>query len=118
MKYFLSLISLSLLLNSAIAQQSGDTNNPVNSGFIPESTVYPNPNDGSFTVKIPFDDIYLEAAEYIIYDVLGRELIRDKVSIRGDEAHIRTSSLPNGEYFIRLRKNEEIVTRVFAINNY
>ncbi|HEY8399987.1 MAG TPA: T9SS type A sorting domain-containing protein [Cytophagaceae bacterium] len=80
------------------------------------SKIYPNPNNGDFTLELPFEDIFGEPAEFIIYDELGRKIAGGKVQVRGKEVFISTSLLPASQYYIRVWRKNEVITRIFSID--
>jgi hypothetical protein len=71
--------------------------------------LYPNPNDGSFTVV--FTDN--QPREINITDAIGNSIINgDKIS--GQKVY-HLNSLPNGIYFLQVKMNEQVNTMKFVV---
>ncbi|MSQ78637.1 MAG: T9SS type A sorting domain-containing protein [Flavobacteriaceae bacterium] len=66
--------------------------------------VYPNPNNGTFTLILPH---YLQQAKVTIFDALGR-LVYD-VNMTGNRTEIVLTNLPAGIYSIRITHAETII---------
>ena len=66
-------------------------------------TLYPNPNDGSFTVVLPgFESD--QAFTFVVYDLLGSEVQRGSVQgAEGERAALNASELEAGAYLLQLR---------------
>ncbi len=78
------------------------------------SEVSPNPVKGQVNVQVSLSD---GNAIMIVYDLNGRELIRQSISNSGinQELSIDVSTLPAGTYTLTLKSGEQIVTRNFTI---
>ncbi len=63
-----------------------------------ELKVYPNPNNGAFTVS--FDNVDDEKYQLIIYDVSGKRVLED--FILSSQKHIHFNGFEKGVYFIEL----------------
>ena len=71
--------------------------------------VFPNPNDGSFTVE--FNSTDLKPTELTISDVLGRSIFRKTIKIVGKYSQqINISEQPAGQYFISVQKEDGVKT--------
>jgi hypothetical protein len=69
--------------------------------------VYPNPNDGNFTIEYSLDGN--SSGKVIIYDLLGKVSgIYDLSELEG-KLMVRTEDLPNGTYIYKLISNEKIL---------
>jgi hypothetical protein len=69
-------------------------------------TVYPNPNNGQFTIQYP---TFLEL-EYRIFDAIGRPVKTGILSINHQEIDI--TSVASGVYFLRI--NEEMIRIIIS----
>ena len=71
--------------------------------------VFPNPNDGNFTVE--FNSMDLKPMELIISDILGRSIFRRTIKIIGKYSQqINISDQATGQYFISVQKEDGIKT--------
>jgi N-acetylneuraminic acid mutarotase len=64
--------------------------------------IYPNPLTSSSILQL---NIQLKNAEVVIYDVLGKEMMRKKMD--GNRMEIEKGSLASGVYFVRVRSEEK-----------
>jgi hypothetical protein len=64
--------------------------------------ISPNPLTSSSTLQL---NTQLKNAEVVIYDVLGKEMMRRKMD--GDRMEIERGSLESGVYFVRVRSEEK-----------
>ena len=98
--YLLHPKNLTPVTVNVVATLTGiNTPNVSNSEFF----IYPNPNDGKFTLK----ELGIRNYELGIYDVMGREVY--KTSISGTESKsIDVSELNNGIYYYRIANDKEI----------
>ena len=80
--------------------------------IIPESRVmlYPNPNTGSFTLKIP--GLKMEAVE--IFDMNGRLIYQKLANENPEETDIHLRYAPSGIYWVRLRTTEGVARKRFV----
>lgn len=62
------------------------------------SNVFPNPNNGNFSIRHSIDD---PDTEFVIYDVTGKLITKDQIPV-GDEIVIREEWLENGIYIWHL----------------
>lgn len=76
-------------------QARGIDTNAVSASFAQADAVYPNPNDGRFTIRFEQE---LKNADVIITDVLGKRVSHFKV--KGKIIHSDISNQPAGTYFI------------------
>ena len=65
------------------------------------SSVYPNPNNGSFTVEV---DENVDNAIVTVYDMVGKVRFHDNVSFEGNR-HEFNLSLEKGLYIIEINNN-------------
>ncbi|MFH1319823.1 MAG: T9SS type A sorting domain-containing protein [Bacteroidota bacterium] len=77
----------------------------------PQLIVYPNPSRGVFTLQII--DSQFAICDYIIYDVLGREIIKSKILNHISE--IDMSAYPTGIYNLLIITEERIVNKRIVI---
>lgn len=79
--------------------------------FSEKVKVYPNPNDGSFKVEIPFSNV----TNFSIYGLNGIEYLTDAVSSfnRGKEMNL---NLPSGTYILRIMADGKEVIRKISIS--
>jgi hypothetical protein len=68
-------------------------------------SVYPNPSDGDFIVA--FNSTNKSKAQLSIYDLLGRQLIQQTISI--GTSTITAKEWPNGIYLYRLSQNGQLL---------
>ena len=66
-------------------------------------SIYPNANNGIFTVKIANSYLPIDNTEFKIYDVLGKEIY--SAPVNAIETQINLSNQAKGMYFIKLLKN-------------
>ena len=69
--------------------------------FKNQLSIYPNPVTSTSTLQL---NTQLKAAEVVIYDILGKEMMRKKMS--GDRMEIERGSLESGVYFVRVRSED------------
>jgi len=74
-------------------------NEPIN--YTNQITIYPNPLTSSSILQL---NTQIKNAEVVIYDVLGKEMMRRKMD--GDRMEIERGSLVSGVYFVRVRDEE------------
>jgi Metallo-peptidase family M12/Secretion system C-terminal sorting domain len=71
--------------------------------------VFPNPNEGSFTVE--FNSIDLKPTELIISDILGRTILRKTIKFIGKYSQqINISEQSSGQFFISVQKDDGVKT--------
>lgn len=73
--------------------------------------IFPNPSDGTFSVRVPFDD-YSDVSLEILN--LNGQLISNKI-ISNPLTQIETSTLDAGIYFLRLKSLNGVVTKKLVI---
>jgi hypothetical protein len=64
-------------------------------------TMYPNPTTGHINISLTKN---IKDAEVVIYDMLGKEMVRKKMN--GDRMEIERGSLESGVYFVRVSGEE------------
>jgi hypothetical protein len=67
------------------------------------TTTYPNPFRD--IVKFKFSGSIGDTVSIIIYDVLGRQVFTDTLSITENNTSVNLSQLPSAEYFVKLSNN-------------
>ncbi|MEI8135144.1 MAG: T9SS type A sorting domain-containing protein [bacterium] len=78
--------------------------------------IYPNP--ASSTATIHFNLSQAETVGIVVYDVLGRVLLRINENILSKGAHsssLNTADLPDGEYFCRLQAGTQSLTQKIIV---
>lgn len=73
-----------------------------------EVSVYPNPNQGGFKLKIPA--VY-QKYSFSIFDILGNEV---KLSRRSEEIILENAS--NGLYFLKITVNGKVITKRIIVD--
>lgn len=80
--------------------------NAVSTSFAKVDALYPNPNDGRFTVRFEKE---LKNADIIITDVTGRKVKQFKAN--GVIVHLDISDKPAGTYFLIVRDGKIKITQ-------
>ncbi len=93
------------VLERAISSSVGDPSKEA-SNLKYEINVYPNPNNGSFTLNLPADDESTEkiTSNIYVYNLLGA-LIYTKTELSG-QTEIDLSNQPKGTYFVKAINNK------------
>ena len=82
-----------------------------------EINIFPNPNNGKFYINIP-SSVNIENIN--IYDVLGKKvktISTDKISKKDNLFFLNISDLPNGEYYLYIRANNQDYNKKISISN-
>lgn len=87
------------------------TNSIDGSDFTENISVYPNPAKESINVKCKIKN---ENAFLSIYDVLGSEVMTEKIV--NENSQINISDLKDGIYFVQIKTNEKITTKKITIS--
>jgi hypothetical protein len=77
-------------------------------GFDNKFMIYPNPSNGNITITSSIETN--QAITTKVYDLLGRELYRQKLSFSNKQATLKMD-IPNGTYIIELKDEEGNVQR-------
>jgi hypothetical protein len=72
----------------------------ITNSSIPDLNIYPNPNDGTFTIEGTYDNVDIR-----IINAFGLEVYHDYVSL---PAKVNISTQPKGIYFIRLEAGNRV----------
>lgn len=80
--------------------------NAASTSFAPVNAIYPNPNDGRFTVRF---EQALKNADIIITDVNGKKVKQFKVI--GTIVHLNISNKPAGTYFLIITDGKTKITQ-------
>ena len=75
--------------------------------------VYPNPNNGKFTVIVQ-DYIKQGAAYYELYDVHGMMLFSGK--LHENETEVDVGTVSAGVYLLRIKNGDNVISKVIVIN--
>lgn len=76
--------------------------------FSNQFSVYPNPSNGNITISSSIEQI--KAIYSKVYDLLGRELFRQKLSFSNKQATLKLE-MPNGTYLLELKDEAGNVQR-------
>jgi hypothetical protein len=82
-----------------------------------DCSVYPNPNNGVFTVQIKSDLPRQGATTLILTDITGREVWSRKVSSDYRSITVQTSGLPPGLYLLNVMSGSKKYSDKLIINN-
>lgn len=85
------------------------TTNPdgINDYLVAETKLYPNPNNGEFTIN----NAHFTTMDIQIYDVYGRQL--RNLHIDGDSAQLNLSELADGMYIVRIQSDKGSLNKTF-----
>lgn len=86
-------------------------NEPID--FSKQVIIYPNPSRDK--VNILFQDLQIRDLEIAVYDIAGREIQVKKEEGASNEILLDFSENTNGMYFIRIKIDNEILTRKISI---
>ncbi|PHN08224.1 T9SS type A sorting domain-containing protein [Flavilitoribacter nigricans] len=75
--------------------------------------VYPNPNDGQFTLELPAGE--RDSGRLTLHDASGRLIYAAPVSPGQDQIRIKLVDVPDGVYYLQLKTTQEIATRPVMI---
>lgn len=75
--------------------------------------LYPNPADD--LVRVSFGDLTPQAAQLSLFDVAGREVLRQSVQVDAGQLSLNVSAIPAGIYTLRMALPEGTITRQFII---
>jgi hypothetical protein len=110
MKYSGSIKNYSILRGTCADQL--EVQSPIKKNYL---RVTPNPVSGnSVLLTFPYGD---EKNKLIIYDVLGREIIRKENISDAPQIKIPIKNLSNGTYYVKLLSKEGILTQSFVVNH-
>ncbi|PLX09400.1 MAG: hypothetical protein C0596_02340 [Marinilabiliales bacterium] len=77
--------------------------------------IYPNPNEGSFNLKLNFEPDY--TTQIHIYDMFGKEVWKiSGPNISSDDINVDLSSLRKGVYFVNINSGNITRTKKLVIN--
>ena len=79
--------------------------------WIPDVSIFPNPNSGEFTIEFsgtPIDPVTIE-----LTDVIGNFV--KKFIVMHDKVEVKATDLSNGIYFLKIRNNDIILVRQINI---
>lgn len=77
-----------------------------------EFKIFPNPNNGSFSVKI-INDIMMPYSLEVINSV--GEVMYNVEHLNANSVNVRQAGLPKGAYFIRVKSSNRVATQKFII---
>ena len=77
--------------------------------------VYPNPNDGVFTIN--FRDLMNEDVNIDIYNLQGKRVFTNNLSVTGNNIEsVDLSNNTNGIYLVRIQVGNEVLSKTIAIS--
>jgi hypothetical protein len=83
-------------------------NGLVEVGIEMSAKIYPNPNDGEFTLEI--NDLSKHKLQLHIYNMIGAEVFYDEFESHGlTTKKLNLQTLPKGVYFVHLNTSEKVV---------
>jgi hypothetical protein len=78
--------------------------------------LYPNPNNGIFTLNYQIKDV--ADAEVIVEDVTGKLIYQKKLNMEITDAILKLTDAKNGIYFVKVVNGKEILSvNKVIINN-
>lgn len=81
-----------------------------------QAKLYPNPNNGNFTLA--YDLKKYNVAEVFIYDIGGRLIYQNKLSGQANNLDIQLNDVRNGIYFVKVLNGKEIISVHKVIINH
>jgi len=84
---------------------------------VPKIILFPNPSEGSGFVSVLLKNIQTERAEFLLSDVLGREVLRQTQPIQTDEpVRLPIQHIPAGLYNVAVRTEDgKVYTEKFMV---
>lgn len=76
--------------------------------------LYPNPTTETLTIETDF--AASSQLAITVFNVLGKEVLRQPVVSNSNQIQLDVSKLPTGAYFLQIAKNEFITTKRFIVN--
>ena len=76
-----------------------------------EINIFPNPNNGQFTVQVPENKLY----DIAVYNVLGENVL-DERQINSSQKTIELHNVKSGVYFVHLSIDNKTISRKIIIN--
>ena len=76
---------------------------------IVQAKLYPNPNNGNFTLKYDLIKEFTEA-EVMVEDVTGKLIYAAKLNVTSRSINMDLSNARNGIYFVKVISNKEIIS--------
>jgi hypothetical protein len=83
---------------------------------IVQAKLYPNPNNGSFTLS--YQLINVTEADVKVEDITGKLIYMAKLNVQNRSIKMDLSNIRNGIYFVKVIGNKEIISvNKVVINN-
>ena len=74
-----------------------------------EILIYPNPFNNFTTIKIKYEELKNQTLEFVMYDLLGREIKHQQFAIGKHEFVVEKGNLQTGMYFYKIKSNEKSI---------
>ena len=76
--------------------------------YVTDISVYPNPTDGSFKIKLT-EDVFNENSHCLVYDLNG---VLKTESLLSEETDIDIGDMPDGVYILRIVCGDETFSKI------
>jgi PKD repeat protein/predicted secreted protein len=77
--------------------------------------IYPNPNSGSFDIKL--NDQNIKSATISISNTLGQTLFNENILNNNSPIHVESPNLPQGMYYVKIQTDKSTYIRKVLISN-
>ncbi len=78
---------------------------------ITDISLFPNPNQGNFTVRVPKES----QGNWVVQNQLGQVLVEQDFSSQGERVSVNVNGLSQGVYYITININQEVITKKFLM---
>ncbi|MFC5270882.1 T9SS type A sorting domain-containing protein [Adhaeribacter terreus] len=92
----------------------GESPNGINESLLTQISLYPNPNQGKFILKL--SNLTAPKAEVTVSDLLGRVVLQQELNVSNNQLS-EELNLPNakGMYLLQVKVGEQIITRKIVV---